>query len=148
VIGTAAARCTHCPVDPPSPCAGLEVRRLCELIDPAHAAYNPDYIPLLQKMSADSIARERSGVGDDDLESSFGVAESIALLRRMKECPHRAAADCSCSGLARCSLGRGYNALVNYLDCFTCLRAGGPSEQEPGWSRSRDGQPGVNRHEV
>ena len=34
-------RCSRCPIEPGLPCAGRGVRRLCELVDPAHPAYNP-----------------------------------------------------------------------------------------------------------
>jgi hypothetical protein len=124
VIEMPPGRCAHCPVDRASPCAGLEVRRFCELIDPAYAAFNPNYCSLLQQLSAESIAGSPSGRAEDGLDHVLGVAESVSLLRQMKACPHRVvAAGCGCLGLARCALGRGHNQLVSHFDCFACLRA-------------------------
>ena len=103
-------------------CQGLTIRRFCELIDPAHAAYNPDYLPLLQR-----LARE-DGQDDPTLDPAAAapsLAESLALIGQMKACPHRRPeTDCGCAGLARCDLGKGREGLVNHLDCFGCLRLG------------------------
>jgi hypothetical protein len=53
-------------------------------------------------------------------QSREGVAESWALTRRMKACPHRAVdPGCGCSG-ARCALKPG--AVVSHRDCFACLK--------------------------
>jgi hypothetical protein len=49
------------------------------------------------------------------------VAESLALTRRMKGCPHRSVdAGCGCNG-GRCAARGG--AIVSHLDCFSCLRS-------------------------
>ena len=120
-MGDNQARCAHCPVEPGLPCKGIEVRRLCELTDPNHAAYNASYRSLLRQLARGeglSPASGSSGV-------TPGLAESLALIRRLSACPHRSArTDCGCAGLARCALGRGQQGLVNHHDCFDCLRAG------------------------
>jgi hypothetical protein len=156
------ARCPHCPIDPGLSCEGLRVRRLCELVDLTHAAYNPDYLSLLRSLTLGATEASSAGISraypaaDDD--SFFGqlpgsdqgepapgeslasliTTESLALLRRMRACPHRIVrTDCGCAGLARCVLGRGHDGLVNHFDCFDCLRASGcgtatgPAPQEP-----------------
>jgi hypothetical protein len=101
-------------------CQGRTIRRFCELIDPAHASYNPDYLSLLKR-----LARE-TGQDQADLDGSgaaHSLAESLALIGQMKACPYRRPeADCGCAGLARCNLGKGRDGLVNHLDCFDCLR--------------------------
>jgi hypothetical protein len=103
-------------------CQGRTIRRFCELIDPAHAAYNPDYLSLLQRLARepgqDEPALDRPG-------DAPSLAESLALIEQMKACPHRLPeADCGCAGLARCDLSKGREGLVNHLDCFDCLRPG------------------------
>src|SRR4051812_48534782 len=108
------ARCPHCPVEPGRPCEGLRVRRLCELVDPGHAAYNPAYRSLLGQLPG--------GAAVPGAAMPPGVGESLALLRAMNACPQRAArTDCGCAGLGRCALGRGRDGLVNHRDCFACL---------------------------
>jgi hypothetical protein len=128
-------RCPHCPVDPGRPCEGLGVRRLCELVDPNHAAYNPAYRSLLGDLAGDAAGS--TGAAVQDAPTRLGVGESLTLLRTMNACPHRSArTDCGCAGLGRCALGRGRDGLVNHLDCFACLRAGhaGPAPAPgPGW---------------
>src|SRR3954454_9779473 len=116
------SRCALCPIEPGMVCLGRTIRRFCELIDPAHAAYNPDYLSLLQRLAReagqDELALDRAG-------EAPSLAESLALIEQMKACPHRLPeADCGCAGLARCDLGKGREGLVNHLDCFDCLRLG------------------------
>ena len=100
---------------------GTRVRRLCELTDPGHAAYNASYRSLLLRLARGDApeATDRRPAGMPSL------AESLALFRRLGACPHRSArTDCGCAGLARCALGRGQRGLVNHHDCLDCLRAG------------------------
>lgn len=118
-------------------CQGRTIRRFCELIDPAHAAYNPDYLSLLQR-----LARE-AGQDEPSLDregAAPSLALSLALIGQMKACPHRRPeTDCGCAGLARCDLDQGHKGLVNHLDCFDCLsrRAGSQtaavSDQAPAY---------------
>jgi hypothetical protein len=101
-------------------CQGHTINRFCELINPAHAAYNPDYLPLLKRLAQETgqnqPALNRAGAAPR-------LAESLALIAQMKACPHRRPEDgCGCAGLARCDLSKGRKGLVNHLDCFDCLR--------------------------
>ena len=106
----AETRCPHCPAEEGARCKGQEIRRLCELVDPTSAAYNPAYVSLLVQ-AADAGERP-------------SARETLALLRRMNACPDRfAETTCGCAGLARCARGQGRAGLVNHLDCFQCLRA-------------------------
>jgi hypothetical protein len=115
------ARCPHCPVDPGRPCEGLYFRRLCELADPDHAAYNPAYRPLLERLAGATplaLAATRRG----GAQATLGVGESVGLLRDMYLCPQRVTrTECGCAGLATCMLGYGQDGLVNHHDCFACL---------------------------
>jgi hypothetical protein len=45
-------RCIHCPTPENVRCAGLDVRRFCELIDPSCAQYEPGYLKVIVRMSA------------------------------------------------------------------------------------------------
>ena len=50
------------------------------------------------------------------------VAESLALVARMKACPSWvASSSCGC-GANKCLAGRGRQGIVNHVDCFACLR--------------------------
>jgi hypothetical protein len=124
----AETRCSHCPVGEGSRCKGQEIRRLCELVDPTSAAYNPAYKPLLPEREEGSPDPE-GAAGAGGLPS---VSESLALLRRLNACPDRfAETTCGCAGLARCARGQGRQGLVNHLDCFQCLRADAESAAGP-----------------
>jgi hypothetical protein len=116
----AETRCPHCPVATGSPCIGVEIPRLCELVDPKHSAYNPAYVSLLLRGRGNYL--ERSEGKSEHVTPS--LSESLALLRRMNECGDRLVlTDCGCAELARCARGRGRQGLVNHLDCFKCIRA-------------------------
>ncbi len=41
-------KCVHCPIDVDAGCIGERARRLCDLIDPSHPAYQPDYRETIQ----------------------------------------------------------------------------------------------------
>lgn len=52
------------------------------------------------------------------------LAGSIAMLKRMKACPHRSTpANCGC-GVATCGLGKGRAGKVNHAECYECLSEG------------------------
>ena len=54
-------------------------------------------------------------------------AESIELIRRMKECKSWVArSDCGC-GVNQCLAGKGKGGLVGRPDCFACLRENPPT---------------------
>jgi hypothetical protein len=40
-------RCIHCPTPENLHCAGLDVRRFCELIDPSCLRYDPGYLAVI-----------------------------------------------------------------------------------------------------
>jgi hypothetical protein len=112
------ARCPHCPIERGLACEGLRVRRLCELVDPTHPAYNPEYLSLLGPLAS------------SELPEALVMTEALSLLKKMKACPERTVGtDCGCAGLARCALGKGHNGLVNHFDCFDCLRT---ASSDPG----------------
>lgn len=141
-------QCAHCPVERGAHCEGLNVRRLCELAAPERAAFNPEYVSLIRRLSAESsggdmgdstatgilfepangaealgqVAERASSSGP----GSLTVAESLALLAEMKQCPRRTVRDdCGCAGLAWCSACPDEPPRsVNHFDCFNCLRAG------------------------
>lgn len=119
------SRCVHCPVEPDVPCAGQHVPRLCTLVDPAKPSYNPGYIAVLRRSW---LVGPGAAVAPDAARSAsplaLKAAEVVVLIKEIKACPHRTdEADCGCAGLARCSLEKGYQGLVNYHDCLACLRA-------------------------
>ena len=99
-------RCARCPVSADVHCRGLDVRRYCKLIDPAHAKYDSRYVDVILRRSrqpADPIP----------------AATSLHLLERMKACQFRSVdPGCGCSG-GRCGL-RDWR-LVSHLECFECI---------------------------
>jgi hypothetical protein len=115
------ARCDHCPVDQALPCEGLNFRRLCDLADPDHGAYNPAYRSLLERLAG--AAHPTLGVvRGTGARTTLDVGESFGLLREMYDCPHRITRiECGCAGLATCVLEHGRGGLVNHHDCFACL---------------------------
>lgn len=53
-----AERCAHCPVQAARYCHGRRVRRMCQLIDPAHPDFTPGYDRAVIATSADVAAVE------------------------------------------------------------------------------------------
>jgi hypothetical protein len=51
-------RCSYCPIPESLRCAGFEVRRFCELIDPSCPQFDSGYVEV--------IARETRLAGEDD----------------------------------------------------------------------------------
>ena len=51
-------RCALCPTHEAHPCPGVRVRRLCDLIDPAHGAYRPEYRESIPKAAAQAAMAE------------------------------------------------------------------------------------------
>ncbi|MGO9597646.1 MAG: hypothetical protein ACLP7Q_06565 [Isosphaeraceae bacterium] len=119
------SRCAHCPVEPDVACAGLHVRRLCTLVDPAQTSYNPGYLALLRRSGlTEPGAAATSEAARNLAPSAQNVTEVVMLIKEIKACPHRNdEAECGCAGLALCALGHGYQGLVNHHDCLACLRA-------------------------
>jgi hypothetical protein len=50
------------------------------------------------------------------------AAETIALIKRMGECPDRKPTTNAGCGCALCARGKGRGGIVNHRDCFACLR--------------------------
>lgn len=104
--------CVQCPRGA-GPCHGESFPRLCQLIDPAHSAYNPHYRAALVTHPAP----------EDPEAARPAIEETIRQLGVVKRCPYRSVdAGCGCSG-ARCAL-RGH-AVVSHLDCLDCVRVFG-----------------------
>lgn len=102
-------KCPHCPRTHPD-CPGEKARRLCDLANPDHPAYRPEYRVTLANHAISEAENPT-------------VAESMDLLNRMKSCAFRSVdPGCGCSG-GRCSLRSA--AIVGYADCFACLKAYG-----------------------
>jgi hypothetical protein len=99
--------CPRCPVSPTARCRGLDVRRLCDLIDPACPSYDLRYVAVILAQSA----------GTD--RPAQPAAETVELARRMNRCPFRSTGAAGC-GCGRCGLRGG--AVVSHLECFDCLR--------------------------
>lgn len=55
---------------------------------------------------------------------SPSVAQSLAIARAVRECPHRSGApSCGCEGMARCALALGpRGGDVSHADCWDCRR--------------------------
>ena len=106
-------RCPRCPVDPAVRCRGQDVRRFCELIDPADPQYNPGYRAVI-------LAESARVAGAPALPT---VAESVLLVAAMKACPYRSTGANGC-GCGRCGLRGG--AAVSHLECFACIKEFGP----------------------
>ncbi len=103
------SRCPLCPVDDAIECRGLKVRRFCDLVNPAHAAYVPGY-EVSVRVASSPVPADRPS-----------PAAAVALVHQMKSCPFRSVdPGCGCSG-ARCALRRG--GIVSHVDCFACLKA-------------------------
>jgi hypothetical protein len=141
------ARCAHCPIPEGLICRGEDVRRLCEIVDPEHAAYNPGYIRVLMSLAQGApfphpsfldtrggVPFEREWRSDAPPPRLPSVAEALKLIEAMKTCPFRSVdPGCGCVG-ARCGLrvsslpaGEGSRtprrgSVVSYTECFDCLR--------------------------
>lgn len=104
-------RCPGCPLAPGSRCAGVNLPRLCQLVDPGHPSFDPSYLSALS-IDVDAIpsAPRRP------------LSDSLRLLRAVRACSHRSERPaCECTGGAECNLGRGTNGFVSLSDCFGCL---------------------------
>jgi hypothetical protein len=104
-------RCSGCPIPAALICQGENVRRFCELIDPAHTAYEPGYVDTLWDMGH----RETKAA-----EPRSTVAEALEQVQAMHACSYRSIdPGCGCAG-AKCGLRHG--EIVSYVDCFECIR--------------------------
>lgn len=103
--------CPACPC--PGACLGWPA--FC-----AWAAESPaDPVKLLHIRARSGLPAPAPSAGPADPPDGRTMAESLALTRRMNDCPYRSRdAACGCSG-GRCALRGG--AAVSHLDCFDCL---------------------------
>jgi hypothetical protein len=106
-------RCIRCPVPPGLPCPGESGPRLCDLIDPAHPDYRPEYAGSIVA-TAEQLHRE------DRRPAAAGLPVAVAMQRTQaaNRCEWRSTEGCGCAG-ARCALRGG--AIVSHLDCFDCV---------------------------
>lgn len=110
-IDTDDGRCPGCPLARGSSCAGIDVPRLCQLVDPNHASYDPSYLVALTFEAEEAPPAPRQPLG-----------ESLRLLRAVRACPHRTEQPgCGCNGGAACELRGSSAPLVGLSDCFDCL---------------------------
>jgi Family of unknown function (DUF6171) len=61
--------CVRCPIKAGEYCRGEHVHRLCELIDPATPEYDPGFIGVIQKSSAEWVVRMNGGDVVDEFPS-------------------------------------------------------------------------------
>jgi hypothetical protein len=122
--------CAYCPIGNGVECRGLAVRRYCELIDPAHPAFNPRYREIIVQQSINppdrypSLAAQTGsflGILKAFAKSGFQFADRAERTRRRsicEQCPQFNAEDqrcmvCGCSMrtkpwllVAQCPIGK------------------------------------------
>jgi hypothetical protein len=77
-------QCSRYPIEPGLLCAGLDDRRLCEFVDPAHPAFNSAYLTLLwPKVHDAAVPAATSAATPDRSPPTPGVTESLMLHGRM-----------------------------------------------------------------
>ena len=106
--------CPHCP-RAGSDCRGIQIARLCELVDPGGPAYNAAYRAALAP--ADGEAPSTSA---DERTTYVPLAESLRLTALSRRCPFRSKPRCHCEGAAACALRGG--ADVSAHTCWECTR--------------------------
>lgn len=113
-------KCKPCPLaGQEQPCLAQIARhpRYCRLIDPESSIYQPGYVAVLLKHTDCP-----EPVTPPD-EAKVPLSVSLGLIARMKACPSWvASASCGCGGANTCLAGKGQRGIVNYQDCFACLR--------------------------
>lgn len=115
----AASRCPHCPRGG-LPCRGEEVGRLCQLVNPEHAAFNPAYREVLEPAGFEADDPDNPS---DRFTREIGhipLAESLRLTALARGCPFRSQPACGCEAAAACALKRG--ADVSTQTCWDCVR--------------------------
>ena len=106
--------CPHCP-RAGSDCRGIQIARLCELVDSESPAYNPAYRAVL--VPADGEAAFPSA---DEQPGYVPLAESLRLTALSRQCLFRSKPRCHCEGAAACGLRGG--ADVSAHTCWDCAR--------------------------
>ncbi|WP_165235373.1 hypothetical protein [Aquisphaera insulae] len=117
-------KCGHCPVSA-GMCRGQSPRygHLCRRAAQGH----PVELRAIVDLSAGGIPPEPAPPPPPPEPPRPAPDQVMGELKIVAHCPHRdERTDCGCGGLARCSLGKGRDGLVNHQDCLACLRAGDP----------------------
>jgi len=114
----AASRCPHCPRAGQA-CRGEELARLCELVDPEHAAFNPAYREVLEPACRDADNPDNPPDHPEWNIDQIPLAESLRLTALARGCPFRSQPACGCDAAA-CALKRG--ADVSARTCWDCVR--------------------------
>lgn len=107
-----AGRCAHCPRAGLATCQGEAVPRLCQLVDPSHPAYRPEYLSALGSEAPP----------DDGPKPPGDLAHRLRIMRLARDCPHRSTSPaCGC---VKCGMRGG--ASVSPVECWACVeRRGG-----------------------
>jgi hypothetical protein len=116
--------CEHCP-RAGLPCRGETVVRLCQLVDPDHAAFNPAYRDVLEPANHEADNPDILSNHPIRKTGYIPLAESLRLTVLARECPFRSKPACSCEGAAACALKGGVD--VSAQTCWDCVRRYGPS---------------------
>lgn len=111
-------KCSHCPLrDCSRPCRAetLGVYRYCELVDPDHPDYHPEYIPYLR----DHVDESNANSPDPELRKQFEKQ------REAQKCLYLEREGCGCN-YGICTIGRGkwLNGGTNMNDCIECIELG------------------------
>lgn len=103
-------RCAHCPVALGKRCHAL--RAVCDAVlgHPERAA---NVVRLADEIEA---AQAEAVVYPSETATPRSVAETAALIRRARSCPHLIPPECGCAWGDCRKLGR----WISHLDCFDC----------------------------
>jgi hypothetical protein len=110
--------CAHCPRSGRA-CAGQEIPRLCELVDPAGPDHNPAYEAALDPASLDPDAPDAPpAAAVADAPPPAAALEGVR--RGLRNCEREQAEPpaCGCVGSVFC---RANGRDVVLLDCLACL---------------------------
>lgn len=81
----------------------------------------PDELVQAARSEMERITIERAAQA-----SLIPVADSIVLVKEIRECPHRSNTINAGCGCFLCDLGRGRAGQVTFHDCRTCVESGWP----------------------
>jgi hypothetical protein len=79
------------------------------------APLTPDQLAWLAAHERDLDDRARA-----ESRRAATVAQSLAVSRAIRACPHRGEPSCGCEGMARCAAGKGRGGDVSHSDCWAC----------------------------
>lgn len=103
-------RCDHCPVAPGKRCHALQA--VCDALI-VHPERAENVVRLADEIEA---AQAEAVVYPSEAATPRSVAETAALIRRAKSCPHLIPPECGCAWGDCRKLGR----WITHLDCFGC----------------------------